>query len=81
MVPAEFYPSLFRAMEQGPAELDVLLIFNRWGQLVFESGDPDGWDGTFKGEPAPPEVYVYLAKYRFPNGEIREFKGDVTLIR
>ena len=65
----------------GPAVLDEMLIFNRWGQVVYEGNDPNGWDGRFDGEPAPAEVYVYLAKFRFPNGDQLEYKGDLTLIR
>jgi gliding motility-associated-like protein len=71
----------FRPRVVGPANLDELLVFNRWGQVVYQGNDPDGWDGRFKGEPAPPEVYVYLATFRFPNGDEIEYKGDVTLIR
>jgi len=33
------------------------------------------------GEPAPPEVYVYSAKFEFPSGKTERMKGDVTLIR
>src|SRR5436190_1079837 len=30
-----------------------IMIFNRWGQVIFESRNPhDTWNGTFKGEPA-----------------------------
>ena len=54
---------------------------NRWGQVVYEGADSEGWDGDFSGKQAPPEVYVYLATFRYPNGDKEEHKGDVTLIR
>ncbi len=41
-----------------------MYIFNRWGQMVFESNDiPNGWDGKIKGEDAPAGTYVYRIKY------------------
>jgi len=38
-----------------------LVIYNRWGNLVFESHDAEnGWDGTYKGERVKNDVYNYL---------------------
>lgn len=40
-----------------------LRIFNRWGQIVFESDDPtETWNGNFRGEPAPVETYIVQFK-------------------
>jgi len=57
-----------------------LKIFNTYGQLVWETtkldaaGAPvEGWDGTFKGVPAPQGVYVWQASATFINGT--EWKG------
>jgi gliding motility-associated-like protein len=64
-----------------------LLIYNRWGQLLFESDDPEeGWDGTYNGEQVPMGTYVYTAVFTsFESGvlEAQEFKksGSVTLVR
>jgi len=64
-----------------------LLIYNRWGQLVFESDDPaEGWDGTYNGEEVPMGTYVYTAIFTsFESGvqAAQEFKksGSVTLVR
>lgn len=60
-------------------------IFNRWGAQVYfnpnqESAAP-GWDGTFKGDPAPEATYVYMINVVFANGEKRQVTGSVTLIR
>ena len=34
-------------------------IYNRWGQVVFESQNPDnGWDGNYKGVLQPMDVYA-----------------------
>ena len=56
-------------------------IFNRWGELVFESDSfADPWDGRYKGKPATSDVYVYL--FQLEIGDVRfEEKGDVTLLR
>lgn len=58
-------------------------IWNRWGTLVYENENPaQGWDGTYNGDPAPSDVYVYRVVYRkFPDTEEFVESGDVTLIR
>jgi gliding motility-associated-like protein len=44
-----------------------LVIFNRWGQQVFEATSPfDGWNGKFKDMKCPEEIYVYIIEYRKP---------------
>ncbi|MFQ5445638.1 MAG: PKD domain-containing protein, partial [Saprospiraceae bacterium] len=63
-----------------------LKIFDRWGDMVFETTDVDGcWDGRRKGKPMDPAVFVWYMTYRAQNcdGEITEvFKeGGVTLLR
>jgi gliding motility-associated-like protein len=73
----------FRIIIMGDIVVEKFLIFNRWGQKVFEeSGDAtQGWDGTFKGEPAPSDTYVYTATLRFPDGRLEVAKGDVILLK
>ena len=64
--------------------VDVYLmqIYNRWGELIFESKDLNiGWDGYYKGTLAPLGVYVYRIEVTYINGEKVEKAGDVTLIR
>lgn len=40
-----------------------ILIFDRWGEKVYESADPDFcWDGVYKGKPLDPAVFVYYIK-------------------
>lgn len=64
-----------------------LHIFNRWGQLIFESDNPtEGWDGNFNGSPAPLGTYVYASVLTsFESGiqssiDIKN-TGTITLIR
>lgn len=59
-----------------------LKIFNRWGELIFQSKDPYiGWDGTYKGELQEMEVYVWLLNATLKNGQTVFRKGNVTLLR
>ena len=63
------------------------LIFDRWGNAVFERfnfapNDPTlGWDGLVRGSKGQPGVYVYYAEVEFIDGETILYKGDVTLMR
>ncbi|MCX8079647.1 MAG: gliding motility-associated C-terminal domain-containing protein [Bacteroidia bacterium] len=55
-----------------------LLIFNRWGNLIFKTNDiQQGWNGGSH----PPGAYVYLIKYKTTTGEYKEKSGQVFLIR
>ncbi len=57
-------------------------IFNRLGDLVFESNDIDyPWDGKIKGHPAKADVYVYEFIVTDFNGNPYEHTGHVTLLR
>jgi gliding motility-associated-like protein len=73
----------FRIIVNGNIVIEKFLIFNRWGQKVYEADDDplDGWDGRFKDEPAPSDTYVYTANLKFPDGRVEVAKGDVILIR
>ncbi len=57
-------------------------IFNRWGEVVFETDDPtQKWDGTYKGKPQPPGTYALYIRAVFENGKVFEKKGSILLIR
>ncbi len=57
-------------------------IYNRWGQLVFETNDrKQGWDGRFNGKPQPMEVYAYTLDAEYFDGKKERKQGDITLIR
>ena len=59
-----------------------LQIFNRWGELVFESTKlSDGWDGTYKGKDADPAVFVYHLTVVCEDGQEYFEKGNITLLR
>lgn len=72
---------VFRVYSVGMNEFE-LLIFNRWGDLIYESKDKEeGWDGTYKGNPCQIDVYVYKLIYRGLGLSRHEEVGRVTLIR
>ena len=57
-------------------------VFNRWGQMVFETSDINkGWDGTFNGVPQDIGVYNYIVIAAHADGSDKTIKGTVTLIR
>jgi gliding motility-associated-like protein len=59
-----------------------LYIYNRWGELMFESKNIEtGWDGYFNGKLCPQDVYIWKAEGKFINGKTFEESGDVTLLR
>ena len=60
-----------------------MTIWNRWGQEVYRSTDPNsqGWDGKFNGTDAAVGVYAYIISYRDVNGGDQLLKGNVTLTR
>ena len=66
----------------GVREFVEVKIYNRWGQLVFESDDMSkGWDGTFKGEPQGMDTFAYTISAVNMKGEDIFVKGYITLIR
>ena len=90
--PYVFIPNAFSP--NGDSENDVLYvrglyiekmifrIFNRWGELVFESTDPlSGWDGTFRGRKSDPDVFDYYLDVTCIGGLNSISKGNVTLMK
>lgn len=59
-----------------------LMIFNRWGELIFSTTDPyRDWDGTYSGAASPIGVYVYKAEYQFPYQDAQTAIGHISLVR
>jgi gliding motility-associated-like protein len=94
--PTAFSPSKYGpngGMQSNPTDTKVfypftqgvvkfkMLIFNRWGQLIYQSTEVGrGWDGYHQGSIAPSDTYVYRIEATFNNGEARTLVGDVTLL-
>ena len=84
-VPNAFAPSgknnVFLVKAFGVTKFN-LKIYNRWGQLIFESSDPRiGWDGRFKGNIQPMDAYAYIVNLEFTDGTKANRSGSVTLLR
>ena len=68
-------------------EITSLIIFDRWGNQVFEQehflpNDPyTGWDGKYKGLGLSPGVYIYHAVVEFVSGQKISYSGDVTIMK
>jgi large repetitive protein len=65
-----------------------ILIFNRWGEMVYESSNRDfSWNGGYKGNRGqllPAGTYAYVVRYRskyFPDKGIQEKRGGVVLLQ
>lgn len=67
-------------------KIDKMIIFDRWGNNIFEINDilPEdptfGWNGEFKGKKQQLETYGYLIVVSFKNGKNKQIKGNVTLM-
>lgn len=94
VVPNAFTPNgdgqndFFNIVSQGtPGNLTItdFKVFNRWGQLIYDNGNPgQGWDGTFNDKPQPSEVYFYMISVSLFDGSphsMSPLRGDVTLLR
>jgi adhesin/invasin len=87
-VPRVFTPNgdgtndVLKPIVVGIATFHYFTIYNRWGNLIFTTQDPNqGWDGTFKGVPQPVETYLWIAEGIDTNGKKIVQKGMVSLVR
>ena len=87
-IPNSFTPNndglndLFKATATKPLQSFRLTVFNRYGQKIFETGNPArGWDGNFKNSKQPSGGYVYQCSYRFSSGYQKNERGYFLLIR
>lgn len=93
-VPIQIYfPNAFTPNNDGRNELFTpvgntdfvssfkLTIFNRWGQQIYESLDPEtGWDGTCNGSISETGTYVYKVSYRMENCTSSEDYSNITTL-
>lgn len=87
-VPNAFTPetgdinNFFSASTVNIAKLNVL-IFNRWGQVIYESDEVKfQWNGRYKGRPVRPGVYPWIITYTPVNGDEEiQLEGFVTVLR
>ncbi|MVT09397.1 Ig-like domain-containing protein [Chitinophaga tropicalis] len=59
----------------------LLRVFNQWGEMIYQTSDLKGWDGTYKGKMQPSGVYTYTVKVVLNNKEEIVRKGAINLLR
>jgi gliding motility-associated-like protein len=80
-----FYPMTNIGVEG--LSIHQMIIVDRWGNIILQKNNvhlntpADGWDGTYRGEPVEPGVYVWTLHVLYPDGEFRRLSGDVTVVR
>lgn len=86
-VPSAFTPNgdghndVLRPIPVGIAKINYFRIYNRWGQLVFNSSDiQKGWNGTINGQLQSTASFVYVTQGIDYTGKLVTRKGVVTLI-
>jgi len=78
--PKEDLNEVFYPVQEGVVEYE-LLIYSRWGELLFETTDINqGWDGYYRGKLCPQAVYVFQATVTYGNGNRYTMAGDLTLL-
>ena len=77
----------FTLFGNGATEIQMMQIFDRWGELLWEGAhlslddEAAGWDGVFRGSAAPTGVYVWKAVVLLADGTREVLRGDVTVVR
>ncbi|WP_162915677.1 T9SS type B sorting domain-containing protein [Paraflavitalea soli] len=87
-IPNAFTPgkgqnNTFRVLNATGLKIFSLRVFNRWGQLLYQTSDPTrGWDGNLAGVLQPAGSYIYMVSYLDDtSGKSILHKGIITLIR
>ncbi|MGE0636446.1 MAG: gliding motility-associated C-terminal domain-containing protein [Bacteroidia bacterium] len=87
-----FFPNCFTPNSDKTNEEFVLLnapaneydftVYNRWGNIIFQSFDPtNNWDGTYKGRDVEEGVYYFVATFKDCKGERLRKAGHITVLR
>ncbi|QHS58250.1 T9SS type B sorting domain-containing protein [Chitinophaga agri] len=73
---------IFRAKVHDAVTDFRMAVYGRWGQLVFESRNPDnGWDGKEKGSVVPAGSYLWVVTYTDSKQQAIQQKGTLVLVR
>ena len=93
-VPAQgdvFFPNAFTPNDDGLNDIFTytsrlietvdFMIFNRWGELIFQSDQlEEGWDGSYGGQPAPQGTYLYKIEVTDELGKQFTRQGQFILL-
>jgi gliding motility-associated-like protein len=78
----DFLNDILKVPVQNKNKLIRLSVYDRWGNLVFATTDPDiGWNGSRKSIPQPVGIYIYYLEMEGLSGRKLNQKGTVALIR
>jgi gliding motility-associated-like protein len=87
-IPTAFTPNgdgkndYFGAIVYGRVASFKLQVYNRFGEIVFQTTDPGKkWDGLYKSAPFPTTVFLWQCSYQLENQKPTFKKGVVTLLR
>ncbi|MEZ5007883.1 MAG: T9SS type B sorting domain-containing protein [Chitinophagales bacterium] len=87
-VPTAFTPNgdkdndIFQVIDKYINELIVLRVFNRWGEMLYQTNDINaGWDGSFKGEDQEIDTYIYDIEVIMYTGKTVKVHGFFLLLR
>jgi gliding motility-associated-like protein len=88
LVPKAFSPNadghndLLDVFTIGIKDFKFFRVFNRWGQLLYETRNADQkWDGTYHGVKQPSETYVWIAEGIGIDDKIVQKRGQTILLR
>jgi len=74
------YNDFFQLKGVGISDINWL-VFNRWGQVVFEGNSMDDkWDGRFNGQRVLPGVYTFMVRYKTADRKDEIMKGAVAVV-
>ncbi|MBL7837947.1 MAG: gliding motility-associated C-terminal domain-containing protein, partial [Bacteroidetes bacterium] len=72
----------FKPIGIGATKSYRMSIFNRWGEEIFSTSDPEqGWDGTYQNSVVMQDTYTYFIEFTFIDGKTYQFKGTLTVLR
>lgn len=81
-VNSDLLNDIFKVQGIGEVLNFEMRIFNRWGEEIFFSNDPEkGWDGSYQNEFVQDGIYTYLINFKYFDGKSYRFTGTLTVLR
>ncbi|MFT4023263.1 MAG: PKD domain-containing protein [Flavihumibacter sp.] len=70
-----------RFIAPGIRQVHYFRIYNRWGQLLYNSTSPEGWDGRYQNREQAPGMYIWMISGEDLYGRMFNKKGTLLLVR